>query len=76
MRIVSLLASGTALVWALGQGAQLVGRWNECDDPPWVTSIADPNERVVAMRGANSKVGGGNRAPLRRQYLVESERGT
>ncbi len=39
MRIVSLLASGTELVCALGAGDDLVGRSHECDDPPWVTRL-------------------------------------
>src|SRR6185295_6311312 len=43
MRIVSLLASGTELVCALGAGDELVGRSHECDDPPWVT------ERLPAL---------------------------
>jgi iron complex transport system substrate-binding protein len=36
MRIVSLLASGTEIVCALGAGASLVGRSHECDNPSWV----------------------------------------
>jgi iron complex transport system substrate-binding protein len=39
MRIVSLLASGTEIVCALGAGEWLVGRSHECDNPPWVTSL-------------------------------------
>jgi iron complex transport system substrate-binding protein len=36
MRIISLLASGTEMVCALGQGEALVGRSHECDNPDWV----------------------------------------
>ncbi len=34
MRIVSLLPSSTEIVFALGKGAQVVGRSHECDFPP------------------------------------------
>lgn len=39
MRIVSLLASGTEIVCALGAGDDLVGRSHECDNPEWVTRL-------------------------------------
>jgi iron complex transport system substrate-binding protein len=39
LRIVSLLASGTELVCALGAGDRLVGRSHECDHPAWVTRL-------------------------------------
>src|SRR5215831_9905428 len=39
MRIVSLLASGTEIVCALGAGDWLVGRSHECDNPSWVRSL-------------------------------------
>src|SRR5580704_14221706 len=39
MRIVSLLASATEIVCALGAGDQLVGRSHECDDPEWVRRL-------------------------------------
>src|SRR6516162_1023206 len=39
MRIVSLLASGTEIVCALGAGEWLVGRSHECDNPPWVKKL-------------------------------------
>ena len=35
MRIVSLLASATEIVCALGAGEMLVGRSHECDNPEW-----------------------------------------
>jgi iron complex transport system substrate-binding protein len=41
MRIVSLLASATEIVDALGAGAELVGRSHECDNPPWVRSLPE-----------------------------------
>lgn len=39
MRIVSLLASATEIVCALGAGEMLVGRSHECDNPEWVRSL-------------------------------------
>ena len=44
MRIVSLLASGTEIVCALGAGDSLVGRSHECDNPPWVHSLPPCSE--------------------------------
>lgn len=39
MRVVSLLASATEIVCALGAGEMLVGRSHECDNPEWVRSL-------------------------------------
>ena len=39
MRVVSLLASGTEIVCALGAGDWLVGRSHECDNPAWVQTL-------------------------------------
>ncbi|MBI2222927.1 MAG: ABC transporter substrate-binding protein [Acidobacteria bacterium] len=39
MRVVSLLASGTEIVCALGAGDALVGRSHECDNPEWVRTL-------------------------------------
>jgi iron complex transport system substrate-binding protein len=39
MRVVSLLASATEIVCALGAGESLVGRSHECDNPAWVRSL-------------------------------------
>jgi iron complex transport system substrate-binding protein len=39
MRVVSLLASGTEIVAALGAGEWLVGRSHECDNPSWVSAL-------------------------------------
>lgn len=38
-RIVSLIASSTEIVCALGFGDDLVGRSHECDCPPWVARL-------------------------------------
>jgi iron complex transport system substrate-binding protein len=39
VRIVSLLASATETVCALGAGEMLVGRSHECDNPAWVRKL-------------------------------------
>ncbi|HEX9102966.1 MAG TPA: cobalamin-binding protein, partial [Polyangia bacterium] len=39
MRIVSLIASSTEMVCALGEGDKLVGRSHECDFPAWVRRL-------------------------------------
>jgi iron complex transport system substrate-binding protein len=39
MRVVSLLASGTEIVCALGARDTLVGRSHECDNPAWVRRL-------------------------------------
>lgn len=44
MRVVSLLASGTEIVCALGSGESLVGRSHECDNPAWVKSLPPCSE--------------------------------
>ncbi len=48
-RVVSLLASSTETVCALGLGERLVGRSHECDYPEWVRrmpSVTEPKIRV------------------------------
>src|SRR5665213_4232526 len=39
VRVVSLLASATEIVCALGAGEMLVGRSHECDNPSWVRQL-------------------------------------
>ena len=38
-RVVSLIASATEIVWALGRGALQVARSHECDFPPAVLGL-------------------------------------
>lgn len=60
MRIVSLLASATEIVCALGAGDSLVGRSHECDNPPWVRSLPPCSEPAfdisVTSREINAEV--------------------
>jgi len=44
LRVVSLLASATEIVCALGAGEFLVGRSHECDNPAWVRSLPPLSE--------------------------------
>jgi iron complex transport system substrate-binding protein len=77
VRIASLLAAGTELVCALGQGASLVGRSHECDDPSWVAALPPLSRPTFDVSGSsieidrlvNEKLGAGE--PL---YAIDRER--
>lgn len=56
MRIVSLLASGTELVCALGAGEQLVGRSHECDHPSWVTRLPALSHPTFDVSGSSAEI--------------------
>jgi hypothetical protein len=58
MRIVSLLASGTEIVCALGAGDALVGRSHECDKPEWVRRLPACTRPVfdVSSRAIDTEV--------------------
>ncbi len=60
MRVISLLASGTEIVCALGAGDSLVGRSHECDNPPWVRQLpvcSEPTFDVtVSSRAIDAEV--------------------
>jgi iron complex transport system substrate-binding protein len=56
MRIVSLLASGTELVCALGAGDQLVGRSHECDHPAWVTKLPALSRPTFDIAGSSDDI--------------------
>lgn len=56
MRIVSLLASGTELICALGQGQTLVGRSHECNDPAWVTSLPSISAPTFPVDGSSAEI--------------------
>src|SRR5580692_2648675 len=77
MRVVSLLASGTAIVCALGAEASLVGRSHECDNPAWVRALPPCSEPAFDVsvssreidREVNRRIRSGE--PL---YRVHTER--
>lgn len=55
-RIVSLLASATELVCALGLGDHLVGRSHECDDPEWVKKLPAVSRPTFDITGTSAEV--------------------
>jgi iron complex transport system substrate-binding protein len=64
-RIVSMLASGTELVCALGLGEQLVGRSHECDFPEWVRRLPQVSEPTFAIDGSSAEIDLAVRTKLR-----------
>src|SRR6185503_15185116 len=56
MRVVSLLASGTELMCALGEGRSLVGRSHECNDPPWVVELPVVSAPTFAVDGSSAEI--------------------
>jgi iron complex transport system substrate-binding protein len=56
MRIVSLLASGTDIVCALGAGASLVGRSHECDNPGWVRRLPVCTRAAFDVAGSSRAI--------------------
>lgn len=56
MRIVSLLASGTELVCALGAGELLVGRSHECDTPEWVKRLPAVSRPTFDVTGSSAEI--------------------
>jgi iron complex transport system substrate-binding protein len=55
-RIVSLLASGTELVCALGAGDLLVGRSHECDYPEWVKRLPSVSRPTFNITGTSQEI--------------------
>ncbi|MDB4970516.1 MAG: periplasmic binding protein [Myxococcales bacterium] len=56
MRVVSLIASSTEIVCALGEGEQLVARSHECDFPAWVTKLPKVTEPKFALDGTSYQI--------------------
>jgi iron complex transport system substrate-binding protein len=56
MRIVSLLASSTEIVCALGLGDRLVGRSHECDFPEWVGRLPVCTSPKFAVTGSSADI--------------------
>jgi iron complex transport system substrate-binding protein len=65
MRVVSLLASGTELVCALGAGDRLVGRSHECDHPAWVRRLPAVSRPTFEVTGTSREIDERVRARLR-----------
>ncbi len=56
MRVVSLIASSTEIVYALGQGARLVGRSHECDHPAEVLVLPVLTEAMVDASASSREI--------------------
>jgi len=55
-RIVSLIASSTEIVCALGFGEELVGRSHECDYPEWVKKLPQCTEPKFNIEGSSYEI--------------------
>ena len=64
-RIVSLLASATELVCALGLGERLVGRSHECDFPAWVRKLPEVSRPSFDISGTSREIDESVRTRLR-----------
>ncbi|MBI5440650.1 MAG: cobalamin-binding protein [Deltaproteobacteria bacterium] len=76
MRIVSLIASGTEIVHALGFGSFLVGRSHECDFPPSVHGLPVLTAPSFGVDGSSREIDDRVRALVREApsvYLVDAE---
>ncbi|HVV44262.1 MAG TPA: ABC transporter substrate-binding protein [Bryobacteraceae bacterium] len=69
MRIVSLLASATEIVCALGAGGMLVGRSHECDNPEWVRGLPACSEPAFDVTGSSGAID----AEVRRRIAAGEE---
>lgn len=55
-RVVSLIASSTEMVCALGCGDRLVGRSHECDYPAWVSGLPPVTSPKFALDGTSYQI--------------------
>jgi len=69
-RIVSLIASSTETVSALGFEDQLVGRSHECDYPPSVTNLPICSEPKINVHGSSKDIDNRIRDVLREALSV------
>lgn len=56
MKIVTLIASATEIVCALGLEKQLVGRSHECDYPEWVLKLPSCTETKFVTSGSSAEI--------------------
>jgi iron complex transport system substrate-binding protein len=55
-RVVSLIASATEIVCALGRGGWLVGRSHECDFPPQITHLPALTAPKFQVEGSSAEI--------------------
>lgn len=55
-KVVSLIASSTEIVCALGHGNSLVGRSHECDYPEWVKQLPLCTEAKIDVEGKSYEI--------------------
>lgn len=65
LRIVSLLASATEIVCALGCGEMLVGRSHECENPDWVSRLPCCSSPAFDVSGSSAEIDAEVRRRLR-----------
>jgi iron complex transport system substrate-binding protein len=70
MRVVSLIASATEIVCALGEEASLVGRSHECDWPPSVRRLPAVSRPAFATGGSSRAVDLALKERLRRALSI------
>ncbi|MGH7542408.1 MAG: ABC transporter substrate-binding protein [Gemmatimonadota bacterium] len=76
-RVVSLIASSTEIVYALGQGVRLVARSHECDHPPEVRDLPAVTEPRFPTDGTSYEIDQRVRALVQEAlsvYRVDAER--
>ena len=75
-RIVSLVASGTQIIFELGWGDQLVGRSHECDDPATVLGLPACTSPRFSIEGSSLEIDrlvGRSRQNNSSMFRVDSE---
>ena len=76
-RVVSLIASSTEIVHALGQGGRLVARSHECDHPPEVLDLPAITEPRFPTDGTSFQIDQRVRSLVQEAlsiYRVDAER--
>jgi iron complex transport system substrate-binding protein len=76
MRVVSLLASATEMVCALGAGERLVGRSHECDNPSWVRRLPACSQPAFDASVSSREIDAEVRRRIRSGeplYLIDTE---
>jgi iron complex transport system substrate-binding protein len=75
-RVVSLIASATEIVWALGRGSAMVGRSHECDFPDAVLGLPALTAPKFEVQGTSAEIDARVRAIVRdglAVYRVDAE---